>query len=181
MPLIAYPISNLGRASPDETEDLIRSLPVDRTELVLMTPSRQVHENEATRDVVTVNRGPAYWFLTLTFGSVEVGSDLYRKYTSWLSRMHDLRNYSNVPIGDYAFKEELNYVAGIDARSITAVSGNTRTLDHPLYWGGTLQGTPPAASAARPRSRSGPTSAWTTRRPCWTPSMTPAGASLRVP
>ena len=142
MPLIAYPSVNLGR-HPDWTEDFIWTLPVDRTELVLMTPSRQIHENEATRDVVVVNRGPAYWFLTLTFGAVEVGTQEYREYTQWLSRMHDLRNYSNVPIGDYAFKEELNYVAGIDARSIVSISGNTRTLDHPLYWGGTLQGTPP--------------------------------------
>ena len=151
MPLIAYPSVNTGR-HPDDAADVIETLPVDRTELILATPSRHVHENEATRDVVIVNRGPALWFLTLTFGSVETETPLHREFEQWLARMHDLRNHSNVPIGTRAFEEPLNYVAGIDARSVQSITGNTLTLDHPLYWGGTpdAQGRPVGGSSPLP-------------------------------
>ena len=151
MPLVAYPSVNAGR-HPDEAADTILTLPVERTELVLATPSRHVHENEATRDVMVVNRGPAFWTLTLTIGSVEVETALHREFEQWLARMHDLRNYANIPIGTRAFDGELNYVSGIDARSVTSVSGNTLTLDHPLYWGGTpdAQGRPVGGTSPLP-------------------------------
>ena len=151
MPLIAYPSVNLGR-HPDETEDTIWNLPVERTELILRTPGRSVHENEATRDVVVVNRGPALWFLTLTIGAVETETELHREYEQWLARMHDLRNYSHIPIGTRAFGHPLNYVSGIDARSVQSVTGNTLTLDHPLYWGGTpdAQGRPVGGTSPVP-------------------------------
>ena len=133
MPLIAYPSVNVGR-HPDDSVDEIETLPVERTELVLSTPSRHVHENAATRDVVIVNRGPAFWFLTLTFGPVETETELHREFEQWLARMHDLRNYSNIPIGSRAFDGDLVDVPSIDARSVSSVSGNTLTLDHPLLY-----------------------------------------------
>ena len=132
MPLIAYPSLNLGR-HPDEAADEIWTLPVDRTELVLQTPDRAVHENPATRDVVVVNRGPSYWFLTVTFGSVETETDQHREFDQWLARMHDLRNYSNIPLGNRAFDGSLVALASDAVRSVQSISGNTLTLDHPLF------------------------------------------------
>ena len=132
MPLIAYPTANMGR-HPDDSSDTVWKLPVDRTELVLMTPDRHVHENPATRDVVVVDRGPAYWFLTLTFGSVEVGSELHRKFDRFLAAMHDLRNYAHIPIETrdvgYHIKD---LPANVTGRSVQSIAGNTLTLDYPL-------------------------------------------------
>ena len=132
MPLIAYPSVNLGR-HPDEAADTIWTLPVDRTELAFMTPDRSVHENPATRDVTVVNRGPSYWFLTVTFGQVEADTPQHREYEQWLARMHDLRNYANIPLGNRAFPGELNTLANNATRRVQSVTGNTMTLDHPLY------------------------------------------------
>ena len=102
MPLISYPSINIGR-HPDDSADTVLTLPVDRTELVLDTPGRVVHENPETRDVVAINRGPTLWFLTLTFGAVEVGTQLHVAFDRWLARMHDLRNYSAIPLGQRAY------------------------------------------------------------------------------
>lgn len=123
MPLIAYPSVNIGR-HPDESADTVWTLPVDRTELVLETPGRVVHESPETRDVVVVNRGPSLWFLTLTFGQVEVDTDLHREFDQWLARMHDLRNYAAIPLGARA------YGGTLDTASITvsSKSGTTLTL-----------------------------------------------------
>ena len=106
MPLISYPSVNIGR-HPDETEDTILTLPVDRTDLRLETPDRVVHENPETRDIVAVNRGPSIWFLTLTFGAVETETDLHREFEHWLARMHDLRNFSHIPLGSRALGKSL--------------------------------------------------------------------------
>lgn len=134
MPLIAYPSVNIGR-HPDESEDTILTLPVDRTELVLETPSRNVHVNPATQDVTIVNRGPAYWFLTLTFGPIEAETELHREFEQWLARMHDLRNYANIPLGNRAFDGSLVPLANDGIRRVQSVTGNTRTLDVALYHG----------------------------------------------
>ena len=134
MPLISFPSSNIGK-HPDESSNTILSLPVNVTDLRLETPSRVVHENPATRDVVTINRGPAYWFITLTIGAVEVGTDLHNEYVQWLARMHDLRNYSHIPLGDYASKLLIKGLpSSADARSVQSVSGNTMTLDYALNY-----------------------------------------------
>lgn len=134
MPLIAYPSVNIGR-HPDESADTIWTLPVDRTELVLDTPGRVVHESPETRDVVVVNRGPSLWFLTLTFGQVEVGHPLHREFDQWLARMHDVRNYAAVPLDARAFDGTLDN-AGI---TVSSKSGTTLTLSAALV----IDGTPP--------------------------------------
>ena len=131
MPLIAYPSVNIGR-HPDESADTIWTLPVDRTELVLETPGRVVHESPETRDVVVVNRGPSLWFLTLTFGEVEVETDLHREFDQWLARMHDIRNYAAVPLGTRAYGGTLDN-AGI---TVSSKSGTTLTLSAALHVGG---------------------------------------------
>ena len=102
MPLISFPSVNIGR-HPDDSADTVLTLPVDRTELVLDTPGRIVHENPETRDVIVINRGPSLWTLTLTFGAVEVGSELHTEFERWLSRMHDLRNYAPIPLGSRVY------------------------------------------------------------------------------
>ena len=134
MPLVAYPSVNIGR-HPDDAADTILTLPVERTELILETPSRSVHENQATRDVVVVNRGPAFWNLTLTIGSIETETDLHREFEQWLARMHDLRNYANIPLGTRASRLHIkNLPANVDARSVQSITGNTLTLDYALNY-----------------------------------------------
>ena len=133
MPLIAYPSVNIGR-HPDDAADTVWTLPVDRTELVLDTPGRVVHESPETRDVVAINRGPSLWFLTLTFGAVEAGTDLHREFEQWLARMHDIRNYAAVPLGSRAYGGTLTN-AGL---TVSAKSGTTMTLSAPMLVAGSV-------------------------------------------
>ena len=134
MPQIEFPRVNIGR-HPDEAADTIWTLPVDVTDLRLETPSRFVHENPATRDVVTINRGPAYWFLTLTIGSIEVNTPLHHEYEQWLARMHDLRNHSPIPLGDRASSLLIKGIpSNLNARSVQSVAGNALTLNYALNY-----------------------------------------------
>lgn len=127
MPLIAYPEVNIGR-HPDDAADTLWTLPVERTELVLDTPGRVVHESPETRDAIVVNRGPSLWFLTLTFGAVEANTPLHREFEQWLARMHDLRNYAAVPLGSRAYGGTLTN-AGL---TVSGKSGTTMTLSAPM-------------------------------------------------
>lgn len=123
MPQIAYPSVNIGR-HPDEAADTVWTLPVDRTELTLTTPGRVVHESPETLDQIAINRGPSLWKLTLTFGAVETETDLFREFEHWLARMHDLRNYSAVPIGTRAHGGALT----ADGITVTGRAGTTLAL-----------------------------------------------------
>lgn len=127
MPLIAYPSVNIGR-HPDESADTVLTFPVDRTRLVLDTPGRVVHENPETRDVVIVNRGPTLWMFTLTFGAIETETELHREFERWLARMHDLRNYSPVPLGTRAYGGTLTS----NSITVTAKTARTLTLSSPM-------------------------------------------------
>lgn len=162
MPLIAYPSVNMGR-HPDDAADTVWTLPVDRTELVLDTPGRVVHESPETRDVVAINRGPSLWFLTLTFGAVEANSDLHREFEQWLARMHDIRNYAAVPLGSRAYAGTLTN-AGL---TVSAKSGTTLTLSAPML----------AAAAAPP-----PTGVYLRvgNRLAMLESVNPAGTEITV-
>ena len=128
MPLISYPSVNIGR-HPDEVADTILTFPVDRTELVLETPGRVVHESPETRDVVVINRGPALWFLTLTFGAVETGTELHREFEHWLARMHSIRNYAPIPLGTRAYSGTLT-ATGI--LTVAGKAGTTLTLSEAM-------------------------------------------------
>ena len=132
MPLISYPSVNIGR-HPDESADTVLSLPVDRTELVLDTPGRIVHESPETRDAVVINRGPSMWTLTLTFGQVEVGTELFREFERWLAKMHDLRNYSPIPLGQRVID-----LMGISSTTFTVSARTGATLS--LTYTGDLSG-----------------------------------------
>ena len=130
MPLVAYPSVNIGR-HPDESADTVLSLPVDRTRLVLDTPGRVVHENPETRDVIVVNRGPTLWMFTLTFGAIETETELHREFDRWLALMHDLRNYSPVPLGTRKYGGTLTN----SNITVTAKTARTLTLSAPALIG----------------------------------------------
>ena len=122
MPQIAYPSVNVGR-HPDDSADTVLTFPVERTELTLEAPGRIVHQSPTTRDIVAINRGPTLWSLTLTFGQIETGTAMFRKFERWLARMHDIRNYAPVPIGTRAYDGTLT-------NSNVAVTGKSgRTLE----------------------------------------------------
>ena len=128
MPLIQMPSVNMGR-HPDESEDLILTLPYDGVNLRLYNPNRVVHISPGTEDQFVINRGIGdRWQLSVTFGEVESGTELADEYEGWLSDMHDLGNYSELPLGRSA-----NPVSLLAASpTISSKSGNTFTLSSAL-------------------------------------------------
>ena len=152
MPLIAMPTETIPASPGFQAETW--TLPINGVDLFLYNPYRIVHRSPQTDDQIIINRGNSAggsgnrWKMSVTFGAVEEGTALATAYREWISDLHDLNNYSDIPLGSRnggARRDALKAFNPLP--TIASISGTSYTLSASYLGGGNQK--PKSATSCR--------------------------------